>query len=72
MLNHVRLFATSWIVAHQVPLPMEFARQGYWSGLPFPSPGNLPDARTEPVSLESPELEGGFFTTAPPGRPLNA
>ena len=50
MLNHVRLFATSWIVAHQVPLPMEFARQGYWSGLPFPSPGDLPNPGIEPRS----------------------
>ena len=48
MFSHVQLFPTSWIVVYQAPLPMEFARQGYWSGLPFPSPGNLPDAETEP------------------------
>ena len=42
-LSHVRLFSTPWTVAHQAPLSMGFSRQEYWSGLPFPSPGNLPD-----------------------------
>ena len=42
-LSYVRFFATSWTVAHQAPLSMEFSRQEYWSGLPFPSPGDLPD-----------------------------
>ena len=41
-LSHVRLFATSWIIAHQAPLSVEFSRQAYWSGLPFPSPGIFP------------------------------
>ena len=44
------LFATPWTVAHQAPLSMEFSRQEYWSGLPFPSPGDLPDAGIEPRS----------------------
>ena len=60
-------FVTPWTVAHQVPLSMEFSRQEYWSGLPFPSPGDLPDSRMEPVS---PALAGGFFTTEPPGKPI--
>ena len=43
LLNHVWLFATPWTVAHQVPPSMEFSRQEYWSGLPFPSSGDFPD-----------------------------
>ena len=42
-LSRVRLFATSWTVDHQAPLSLEFSRQEYWSGLPFPSPEDLPD-----------------------------
>ena len=53
-----------WTVAHQAPLPMGFSWQEYWSGLPFPTPGDLPDPGIEPVSLVSPELTGGFFTTS--------
>ena len=53
---------TPWTVGPQAPLSMEFSRQEYWSGLPFPSPGNLPHPRIEPTSLESPEL-AGFLTT---------
>ena len=49
-LSRVRLFATPWTVAHQAPLSMRFSRQEYWSGLPFPSPGDLPDPGTEPGS----------------------
>ena len=52
-LSHVQLFVTSWIVACRAPLSMEFSRQEYWSGLPFPSPGNLPDPGSE---MESPSL----------------
>ena len=44
------------------PLSMGFSRQEYWSGLPFPSPGDLPDPGIEPMSLVSPELTGGSFT----------
>ena len=47
-LSHVRLFATQWTVAHQAPLSMGFSRQEYWSGLPFPSPGYLPNLGIEP------------------------
>ena len=59
-------FATPWTVACQAPLSMGFPRQEYWSGLPFPSPGDLPNPGIEPLS---PALEGGFFTTEPPGKP---
>ena len=60
---------TPWTVALQVSLSMEFFRQEYWSGLPFPSPGDLPKRGIEPMSLESPILVGRFFTTTPPGKP---
>ena len=53
---------TPWTVAHQAPLSMEFSRQEYWSGLPFPIPGDLPDPGIEPTSPVSPALAGGFFT----------
>ena len=56
MLSCVQLFATPWTVAHQAPLYMRFFRQEYRSGLPFPSPGDLPDAGIEPTSLASPAL----------------
>ena len=58
VLSRVWLFATPWTVAHQAPLSMEFSRQEYWSGVPFPSPGHLPNPRIEPVSLASPALAG--------------
>ena len=64
-LSHVRLFATPWAEAYQAPPFMEFSRQEYWSGLPFPSPGDLPDPWIEPTS---PVLTGEFFTTEPPGK----
>ena len=50
-------------VVPQAPLSMEFFRQEYWSGLPFPPPGDLPDPGIKPMSLRSVELAGGFFTT---------
>ena len=59
-LSHVQLFATPWSAAHQAPLSMEFPRQEYWSGVPFPPPGDLPGPGIDPVS---PALAGGFFTT---------
>ena len=59
----VQLFATQWTVAHQAPQSMGFSRQEYWSGLPCPPPGDLPDPGIEPVSLRSSELAGGLFTT---------
>ena len=52
-------------VAHQAPLSMGFLRQEYWSGLPFPPPGDSPGSGVE---LTSPALAGGFFTTEPPGK----
>ena len=61
--SRVRLFATLWTVACQAPLSMGFPRQEYWSGLPFPPPGDLPDPGIKPTSLISPTLAGGFFTT---------
>ena len=67
MLSHiscVQLSVTPWTVACQAPLPMEFSRQEYWSGLPFPSPGDLPNSGIEPVSLTSPALAGRFLTTS--------
>ena len=51
-------------IARQAPLSMGFPRREYWRGLPFPSPGDLPDPRIEPLSLLSPALAGGFFTTS--------
>ena len=62
--SHVQLFATPWTVACQALLSMGFPRQEYWSGLPFLSPGDLPNPGVEPASLMSPALAGGFFTTS--------
>ena len=64
LLSCVRLFAIPWTVNHQAPLSMGFSRQEYWSGLPVPSPGDLPDSGIETGSLKSPALAGGFFTTS--------
>ena len=61
---------TPWSVAHQIPLSVEFSRQEYWSGLPFPPTEDLLDTGVESMSPESPALGGGFFTTAPPGKLL--
>ena len=58
---------TPWTVACQVPLSMEFSRQEYYSGLPFPSPGDLPNPGIE---FTSPALAGGFFTSEGSGKPL--
>ena len=65
--SYVRLFATLWTVAHQAPLSVGFSRQEYWSGVPCPSPGDLPDLGTEPASLMSPELAAGSLPLAPLG-----
>ena len=65
-LSHVQLFATPWTVAHQAPLSMGFPRQGYWSVLLLPPPGNLLNLEIEPTS---PALAGRFFTTELPGKP---
>ena len=66
-LSRVQLFATPWTVACEAPLSMGFSRQEYWSGLPFPSLGDIPEAELEPAS---PALAGRFFTTEPPGKYL--
>ena len=63
MLSGVWLFVTPWTGAGQAPLSMEFSRQDNWSGLPFSTPGDLPNPGIEPMS---PALTGGFFTIAPP------
>jgi len=55
-----------WFIAHQAPMPMGFPRREHWSGLPFPSLGDLLNPRLESAS---PTLAGGFFTTEPPGKP---
>ena len=60
---------TSWTVARQAPLSMGLSRQEYWSGLPFPPPGDLPDPGMEPMSPASSALAGGFLTTILPGKP---
>ena len=67
VLSRVQLFATPQIVAHQAPLFVRFSRQEYQSGLPFPSPGDLPNPGIKPMSQASPALASGFFTTEPPG-----
>ena len=69
MLSRVQLVMTRWTVAHQAPLPMEFSRQEYWSGLPFPTPEDLPYLGNELMTPVSPALAGGFFATEPPGKP---
>ena len=63
--SRVRLFATPWTVAHQAPPSMGFSRQEYWSGLPFPSLGYLPDPGIEP---RSPALQADTLTSEPPGK----
>ena len=65
-LSRVQLFVTPWTVACQSPLSIRFSRQGYWSGLPFPFPGDLPDPGIEPGS---PALQAGSLPPEPPGKP---
>ena len=62
---HVRLFVTPETAAHQAPLSMGFSRQGYWSGLPFPSPGDIPDPGIEPVC---PALQADSLLSEPQGK----
>ena len=66
-LSHIRLFGIPWTVAYQAPLSMRFSRQEYWSGVPFPSPGYLPDPGIEPGS---PTFQAGPLTSEPPGKPV--
>ena len=65
-LSPVQLFETLWSVAHQAPLSMGFSRQEYWSGLPFPSPGYLPNSGIEPVSST---FQADTLTSEPPEKP---
>ena len=65
LLSCVRLFVTPRTAAYQAPLSVGFSREEYWSGLPFPPPGNLPNPGIKPAS---PTLAGRFFTTEPPGK----
>ena len=65
LLSRVRLFETPWTVAYQAPLSIEFSRQEYWSGLPFPSPGDLPNPGIEPWS---PTLPADALPSDPPGK----
>ena len=65
-LSRVRLFVTPWTVAYQAPPSMGFSRQEYWSGLPFPSPGDLPNPGIKPGS---PAFQADAFTSEPPGKP---
>ena len=65
-LSPVWLFVTPWTVTHQTPQSMEFSRQEYWSGLPLPSPGDLPNPGTEPGS---PALQADALPSEPPGKP---
>ena len=64
--------ATPWTVAHQASLSIGFSRQEDWSELPFLALRDGPDPGIEPLSLASPTLAGGFFTSAPPGNPWPA
>ena len=63
LFSRVQLFETLWIVAQQSPLSMGFSSQEYWSRLPCPPSGHLPDPGVEPASLMTPALAGGLFTT---------
>ena len=67
LLSRIRLFATPWTVAHQAPPSMAFSRQDSWSGLPFPSPGDLPDPGIKPGS---PALQADTLPSEPPGKPV--
>ena len=68
LLSHVRLFVTPWTVARQAPQSMEFSRQEYWSGLPFPSPGDLPKPGIKPGS---PARQADTLPYEPLGKPNN-
>ena len=59
--SHVQLFVTLWTVAHHAPLSVGFSRQEYWSGLPFPLPGDLPDPKIKPAVPVDPALQADIF-----------
>ena len=68
--SHVPLFATPWTVACKAPLSMGFSRQEYWSGLPYPLPGDPPDSRIELSSPETPALQADSLLLSHPGSPF--
>ena len=68
--SHVQPFATSWTVACQAPLSMEFSSQEYWGGFPFPPPEDQPGPGIEPMSLKSSALQGNSLSLAPLGKPV--
>ena len=67
--SRVQLFVTLWTIACQAPLSMGFSMQDYWSGLPFPTPGNLPNPRIESTSLVSPALQAHSLLAKLLGKP---
>ena len=67
-LSHVWLFAAPWTITLQAPLSMGFFRQEYYSGLPFPTPEDLPNPGIKPTSLKSPELQANSLPSVPPGK----
>ena len=71
VLSHVQLFAAPWTIACQVSLSMEFPRQEYWNGLPFPTPGDIPNLGIEPVSPVSPAFQGDSLPNEPSGKILS-
>ena len=70
--SHVQLFVTPWTVAHQAPLSMGFSRQEYWSGLPFPPPGDLPHPGIELHLLHILHWQAGSLSLVPPGKPFSS
>ena len=69
LVSRVQLFATLWTVAHQAPLSLGFSRQEYWSGLPFPPPGDVPDPGTEPASPMFPVMQVDSLMLSHWGKP---
>ena len=69
LVSRVQLFATLWTVAHQAPLSLGFSRQEYWSGLPFPPPGDVPDPGTEPASPMFPVMQVDSLMLSHRGKP---
>ena len=67
----VQLFSLLWAVTHQAPLSMGFSRQEYWSGLPFPSPGDLTNPGVEPIHAMSPVLQAYSLPIEPSGKPVS-
>ena len=69
LISCIQLFATLWTVSYLAPLSMEFSRQEYWSGVPYPPAGDLPDPGIKPAFRTSPAFAGRFFTAEPQGKP---